>query len=96
MEVFTNLSREEVALACNRFRGRLEKVIGANGDFIEYIFSQLLNKHCHKKLRFYLVSKYVFMRERERKLKKATNSGRTLYIANWEVKLRGKTWRKFL
>ena len=62
-EVFTNLSREEVALACNRFRGRLEKVIGANGDFIEYIFSQLLNKHCHKKLRFYQVCFYE--RERE-------------------------------
>ena len=66
MEVFTNLSREEVALAYNWFLGRLEKVIGANGNFIEYIFSQLLNKHCHKKLRFYLVSKYVFMREREK------------------------------
>ena len=35
MEVFNDLSREEVARACNRFRGRLEKVIRANGDFIE-------------------------------------------------------------
>ena len=35
MEVFSNLSREEVALACNRFRRRLEKVIEASGDFIE-------------------------------------------------------------
>ena len=31
MEVFANLSREEVALACNQFHGRLEKVIAANG-----------------------------------------------------------------
>ena len=35
MEAFSNLSSEEVALVCNRFRGRLEKVIEGNGDFIE-------------------------------------------------------------
>ena len=66
MEMFSNLSREEVALACNRFQGCLEKIIEANGDFTEYNFSYLFNKHCHKKLRFYLASKYVFMREREK------------------------------
>ena len=66
MEIFTNLSRKEVVLACNRFRRRQEKVVEANGDFIEYIFSILLNKDCHKKLCFYLVSKYVIMREREK------------------------------
>ena len=53
MEVFNNLSREEVDLACNWFQGRLEKVIAANGDFIEEIYSLII----------YLVSKYVFMRE---------------------------------
>lgn len=35
MEIFTNLSRKEVVLACNRFRRRQEKVVEANGDFIE-------------------------------------------------------------
>ena len=53
MEVFANMFREKVALACNQFRSRLEKVIAANGDFIEYIYSSIFNKHCHKKLLFY-------------------------------------------
>ena len=35
MEIFTNLSRKEVVLACNRFRRRQEKFVEANGDFIE-------------------------------------------------------------
>ena len=39
MEVFGNMLREEVTLDCNRFHGRLEKVMTANGDFIEYIYS---------------------------------------------------------
>ena len=63
MEVFANILREEVTLACNQFYSHLEKVIAANRDFIEYIYSLLFNKHCHKKLLFYLVSKFVFMRE---------------------------------
>ena len=66
MEVFPNMSREEVALACKQFRTRLEKVIAANGDFIEYIYSSIFNKHCHKKLRLYLAFKYVFMREKKK------------------------------
>ena len=35
MEVFPNMSREEVTLACNQFRRRLGKVISTNRDFIE-------------------------------------------------------------
>ena len=35
IEVLVNISREEVALACNWFCGPLEWVITINGDFIE-------------------------------------------------------------
>jgi phage tail protein X len=34
-EVFTALDRDMVRSACSKFRGRIEAVIEANGDFIE-------------------------------------------------------------
>ena len=34
-EVFADLPREMVKKACSRFRSRLERVVAANGDFIE-------------------------------------------------------------
>jgi len=34
-EVFADIPREHVTKACSRFRSRLEKVVAANGDFIE-------------------------------------------------------------
>ena len=34
-EVFADLPREMVKKACSRFRSRLERVVTANGDFIE-------------------------------------------------------------
>ena len=35
MEVFDNMSREEVTLTCNQFHGPLKKVNAANRDFIK-------------------------------------------------------------
>ena len=35
-EVFADLPREMVKKACSRFWSRLERVIAANGNFIEY------------------------------------------------------------
>ena len=33
-EVFNNFPREDLKLACSRFRSRLEEVVAAKGDFI--------------------------------------------------------------
>jgi hypothetical protein len=34
MEVFSNISTEDLKRACCRFRSRLEEVVAAKGDFI--------------------------------------------------------------
>ena len=65
-----SILREEVALACNWLNNRLEQAIPANRDFIEKNYFSIFNKHCQKKLCFYLVFKYVFMIERKKRKKR--------------------------